>query len=33
VVLERGTVVHACASDALARDTATLERYLTVRAR
>jgi branched-chain amino acid transport system ATP-binding protein len=31
VVLERGTVVHAAASTALAADTATLERHLTVR--
>jgi len=32
VVLERGVVVHAGPSAALARDSATLERYLTVRA-
>jgi len=33
VVLERGTVVHAAPSSQLAADSATLERYLTVRAR
>ena len=33
VVLERGVVVHAARSDDLASDTATLDRYLTVRAR
>jgi branched-chain amino acid transport system ATP-binding protein len=32
LVLERGTVVHAGASDALMADSATLERYLAVRA-
>ncbi|HTP98531.1 MAG TPA: ABC transporter ATP-binding protein [Casimicrobiaceae bacterium] len=33
VVLERGVVVHAARSDELAVDAATLDRYLTVRAR
>jgi len=33
IVLERGTVVHAAPSGDLARDEATLERYLTVAAR
>ncbi len=32
VILERGTVVHAAPSEELARDEATLERYLTVAA-
>ena len=30
VILERGSVVHASASADLAKDEATLERYLTV---
>jgi len=33
VILERGSVVHASASADLAKDEATLDRYLTVAAR